>query len=826
MLARLVTALWLVGGLVSCQCAPPGSIDDGGRAGPLTFGPRQPIATFQVPVEGGVFSVGEGMLAGATITVPAGAWPAPVSLRVWAAAITAVELADVRAGSDLVELDVGEAGYAALPIEIFLPVPESPTEFGMVFAWDPQLGVLEGMASLPKAGGITFLTRHFTSFAALLIAHVRLDESVSTDFVYGTDDWAMTNRGSFATPTGQCEGQVVSALYYHQAFRRDGGEPLVEKGDGRPSGRASSHVTQEFEHDDARARQLAVWVQKSPAVSLAAVSEWHARDQYRDPSLTTKLLSAALYVTQSPQLVTIWRDRPDGGEVGHALLAFAKRATDAGHSYSISDPNWPWRALTCEEPRSLSYLFADGGGFAPYSGALNAGDPASNFTRFAYFGTWGFTDKAAVAAAWSRFEHGQPDDWLPEVGYFAAEVDTNNARAELVDGLLRTNAQLDLEAEGPSDLKWRTTIYDRNLAFWAQSPVVAGPTRLTLQPGDNLVGVYTEGDVDGRWRWLDFRWLTVRYQAPAPQLRLVGTLALPSPARDVAVDGARAHVAIDSPGYAMVDVGNPAAPALLGTLDVSPHSTGRGIATRDSWAFMGVGSFKILDVRSMAAARVTAQHGFNADCGKLLLRGEVAFVACGRKSYVSEGMLGIASTADPGDGGAGGRGLSAITWSTSVKDVAVSADGAVAWLLSGGGAVAGFSVANPRAPGATPLGSWSGLANGGVGSGLDLEGNLLFVAAEGLAVLDVTTPTAPALVGQDRYRDIRGVDAAGSVLVAVGAGQTGGRVWLYDVSDPAVPTVTASIDLPAVATAVQVVGRRAWVTGWAGAAGALYVLDF
>ena len=73
-----------------------------------------------------------------------------------------------------------------------------------------------------------------------------LPATVDSGFRPGVDDWQFTNYGSYVAPTGHCEGQSVSAIWYYVNQRLGGGaSPLYGLYDDnggnrpRPSGRTT-----------------------------------------------------------------------------------------------------------------------------------------------------------------------------------------------------------------------------------------------------------------------------------------------------------------------------------------------------------------------------------------------------------------------------------------------------------------------------------------------------------------------------------------------------------------------------------------------------------
>ncbi len=828
-LSPRLAVFWLVVHGLGCNCgAPP--LPDGGTPPllPLELGATNDLLATTLPSTGATVQVTEGPLAGLELRAPAGSWATDVPLTIRVTQVTAVHLEGVRAGSALVSFDVGDAPFAQQTLTVFIPGAAGQAEFPMVFGYERATGHLEGMPSSAVDGGTVFFTRHLSDYLTLLTQDAKLDEAVATPFRFGTDDFALKNTGSFTAPNGFCSGQVVAALHHFQT-RRDGGVTLVELGDGRPPGAASTRVTQAFALDDTKAYALASAVQKSSVFSFTNADVWRELQQHRTPALTHRLFSAALHVTRSPQYLGIERYHPDGGFAGgHALLVFGKELTDAGARYLLSDPNYPWRP-DASVPRGVEYLHAGDGGFAPYQGRLNVNDPERLYTAFAYFGTWAFVPRATVEAHWQAFERDQLGDVLPNVTLVATgSTVPGNPETALVDGLVRTDPLLRVEPN-PEPFTWRLSTFATSFGAVDTSNRTLGiPVEYPLASGDNVVGVLVEGR-DGTavpdYRFVDFRWVRVRSQAPEPgQPVLLGSVTFPSGARGIDVVGSTAYVTLDSLGLAIVDVGVPATPVTQVVSDLAPHSAGCGVVVGpDQYAFAGLGSFKIVDVRAPRAPVVVSSTGFNADCGRLVTRGEYAFVACGKKSYTSEGIVGIASIAQPQDAGVS-RGVATLTYSGTVKDVELSADGATAFLLGSSGAVAAFDVSNPRQPGTSPR---SSVAAPGYAtpSALDREGTRLFAASGRLDIFEVSDPSALRRLGADPYRDVRDVDAQGTRAVAVGALESGGKLWVYDVANPAAPNVVQSLEFAAPGTAVKVVGTRAYVTTASSAgAGALLII--
>ena len=813
----------LVAALVfsACNCQPPSGLDGG--AGLLELGEPEVALQATVPPGGGVFTVSNGPLAGLQLRVPAGTWATDTALTVSATAVHAVHRDGVRAGSALISI-TGAGSFAAKPVTLFVPGEGRADEFAMVFGYERTRGELEGMPSYPEPGGTAFVTQHFSDFLLLLTQYAKLDEAVATPFVFGTDDFALVNEDSAVARDGFCSGQVVAALHYYAERRVDGGAPLVELGDQRRPGLATStRESQAFYFDDVRAWHVVSAVQNQSLFSFSNLDRWQEVKQHEDPTLTHKLLTTALYVSRLPQLLGLERVHEDGGTTGHAVLAFAKERTNDGFRFLVSDPNWPWRADR-SEPRAVEWT---GSSFTAYPSRPNALTTTRLYTRFAYFGTWAFIPRESVRALWAKAEADELSILFPEVTLRAVgSTVAGNPDVALTDGLVRSDPRLRVAPQ--QDVPWRLTVFDESGHELARATTwTANDVEVALKEGDNVLGVRIEtSDTDDplAFRWAGFRWVTVRHVPPQTGAPVVlGQVSFTSEARELDVVGTRAAVMLDTPGLALVDVSQPASPTTLVVANISPHSTGRGVVIgADDWLYAGAGSFKLIDVRAPRSPVVGSSVGFNANCGRLVTRGEYAFVACGSLSYVSEGMLGIASLADPMNGNLS-RGVGSITWSTTIKDVALSADGTRAFLLGRSGTVATFDVSNPRAPGTMPLATLSNDAT--TSFAVDLEGTRLYVAAGELSSIDVSNPAALVRLASDPYRDARDVDAVGTRVVAVGAVGNEGRLWVYDASNPAALTVKHTLSLAMPGTAVKVVGDKAYVTTASTGVGALLIVQ-
>lgn len=235
------------------------------------------------------------------------------------------------------------------------------------------------------------------------------------------------------------------------------------------------------------------------------------------------------------------------------------------------------------------------------------------------------------------------------------------------------------------------------------------------------------------------------YRADGSDTSLVGAIGLgPNPrVVDIALDPPRnrAYLASGSQGLQIVDVLNPAAPALLATLPLAGLAS--AVAVIDSSLVVvgrrgtvGAGiTFVDTSIPTAPTPRGQLDSGFVPDPRAIAVRDTIAYVADG-----SVGLLSI-----------------------------------------------GFG--NPDAPGL--VGSFSGSA----ARDLDLSGNILLVATRsaGLQIVDVFQPALPALRATVAAPSLFGVARSANAAILL-AGNEGALV--VDIANPSAPVIRGPIGVP------------------------------
>ncbi len=286
--------------------------------------------------------------------------------------------------------------------------------------------------------------------------------------------------------------------------------------------------------------------------------------------------------------------------------------------------------------------------------------------------------------------------------------------------------------------------------------------------------------------------------------------------------GTTAYVADGSSNLALVNVTNPAAPALLGALDTAGTASGAALSPDGTKLYLANGSDG-LRIISVVVPALPVSLGAYATTGAAL---GVAISADGTKAYVAasgQGLV-IVNITNP----ALPMLLGVYNSAGSARGVTLSADGTRAYLADSGSGLAIVNVTNSAAP--ALLGTY---ATGGTAyeTALSADGETAFVAAgaQGLFALNVANATTPVLLSQHvpPSADYQSVTlASGGAVAFVAHGVAG--VAALDVSDPSRMSEIEVFDPASVggASASDVVLNAAGTRAYAAFAGAgLDVID-
>lgn len=271
----------------------------------------------------------------------------------------------------------------------------------------------------------------------------------------------------------------------------------------------------------------------------------------------------------------------------------------------------------------------------------------------------------------------------------------------------------------------------------------------------------------------------VAYDRASPAaLSRLGALALGPVAVAVTVSGSQVLAGLRSSngagGLFVLDAGNPVAMTMLGA---STHAEATAAAAAPSLAFLlRRDGLTVLDTTAPSAPIAIGSWTVpGADLNGIDVDGDVVVISEGRDVHV----LDVATPGAPLE-------LSLVTVADGVAMRPVLRDGTL-YVVTGSGLEV-FSLGFQAAP--TAGGT---IMTAGASSGFAVDGDYGYlVAGDQLIVLDLTTPTSPAVLHALTIAgdDLLGVAASGALAVVTGARN---RLYTVDVSNPASPQVSAVV---------------------------------
>ncbi|MHB1317619.1 MAG: hypothetical protein ACYCYF_03265 [Anaerolineae bacterium] len=495
----------------------------------LALGPSVTLAEAEVPVSGGTIAVERfgDPLDGLTIDVPEGCYGETVGFDVSYRPVTEVTgVGDAVVLSPLIDIDNGGA-VAQDAVALTIPVKVPEHQFPMAYYYDEATGSLEGVPVLGFSDeAVTLATQHFSTLIITALDYAALEHmEVDTGFVPGKDTWQFQNQGTYLAPDGICWGMSVSSLWYYLE------EPWQVSGQrlwgAHDNSLGDARKTLDYWQDDDWGLKIATAIQmdfdrarrdRSHDVVYQLEQELAGTGTLLDlrlskDQITFYSLVSALATTNEPQLVNVsTADR----KRAHSLIAYKLEGT----TVYVADPN-DYQA----NPPQRTLVLTDGA-FGVYTASENLLDQLagiqSGYTEVSYWGQSALTHWQQVGRLWSQ------GDRLPvDLAYRLRVVErdaggavTDEYDLDPLNPLRTTQEELELHAvaSGATPLRASLMLFDHR-----DVPIVDGP--LPLAPGENLVGVYVEGDADwvdsgGRpktgWRWLGFDWITVIREEVTP----------------------------------------------------------------------------------------------------------------------------------------------------------------------------------------------------------------------------------------------------------------------------------------------------------------------
>jgi hypothetical protein len=281
---------------------------------------------------------------------------------------------------------------------------------------------------------------------------------------------------------------------------------------------------------------------------------------------------------------------------------------------------------------------------------------------------------------------------------------------------------------------------------------------------------------------------------------VVGSIAFTNRVDDVAIQGDYAYLSNFS-NLQIVDISNPAAPSLVGTLTISGgYAVSVGVS--GSYAYLGRVStnrgFYVADVSNPYAPVLVGDiQGMNV----------YEFVVDGPLAYLCSGDFRIIDVSNPS------APQELVRVPTGGDDVAIS--GGYAFLGGGNVVIPDVQVVDlgvHETP--TPVGEYTGLS---LVLRIDVEGGLAYALGTiggnnwELHSLDMSMPSSPQVLDSLTIENgtfDRGMDIDGGTVVFV----MGDDLWIVDASTPSAMSVVSATPLDCCASDIKVEGSHVYIT--------------
>jgi len=505
-------------------------VDPGDTNANLIYGELVNLTTETISTGGGEIKIVKpgDPLDGLQLTIPPNSFPQNSTFSISYAEIKSHQLGQYfKPVSPLIRIKYN-GGFSERPLRLKIPIELPEGHFAMGFFYDRSTGKLEGLPVLDlDAKSVTIAARHFQSspggsqiqktgqgndseiIGDLVISSVderKLSQQtkISSGFLPGYDDWEFINFGSYIAAGGHCAGQALTAMWYYLEKNKKGAPQLYHAYDNIYDINKPIKMWQ----DNPQGYRFASTVQQD-----MNFDQW-ANDmdiQFTDPDLTFKAFALAILQSGEPQLVCIRKSTP--AHEGHAMIIYAVDYPN-GILY-VADPNFPGnRSIDENGTYSERKIEFTANSFRPYRSSLNAGTGVLEFDQIGYFGKTAFVKWNYISARWYEFENkivGQ--DRFPEYKLYLFST----SGEELRDNYTCSLNQLDILCKSQcsqmipnTDWLQYIQVYDTKGVLITQTDG-AGLTRINLKPGNNKFGIFLQGaDAGGKWRYLDFKWITVK----------------------------------------------------------------------------------------------------------------------------------------------------------------------------------------------------------------------------------------------------------------------------------------------------------------------------
>ncbi|HLB95624.1 MAG TPA: hypothetical protein VJK26_01830 [Patescibacteria group bacterium] len=274
---------------------------------------------------------------------------------------------------------------------------------------------------------------------------------------------------------------------------------------------------------------------------------------------------------------------------------------------------------------------------------------------------------------------------------------------------------------------------------------------------------------------------------------VAGSLTLGEAINGITISGTKAYVSIGTLGLAIINISNPAAPSVLGTLN-TPNFARASAITGTTAVIADTTGVITADVSNSASPRVLGTLAA-AVAMDVSLSGSYAYVA---DANISTGGLLVVSIANPSSPQLVNRVI------TRGAASGLTVLGSYLFMTEYSGITTNngleiFNLSNPALPQSASFVALTGFLRGrpAVVSGFAVVAS----GQGGLVTINITNPSSPSVLGRlGKVINVPAVAISGSYLYAVNNVSSGNKadIWIYNISQPNAPVHIATFTLGAV----------------------------
>jgi len=312
----------------------------------------------------------------------------------------------------------------------------------------------------------------------------------------------------------------------------------------------------------------------------------------------------------------------------------------------------------------------------------------------------------------------------------------------------------------------------------------------------------------------------------------IATLDTVGTAGDITLssDGTKAFIADGSNGLVIVDISNPSTPAILGTFTTA-STRGVTISSDGTKAYIADTGLKVINLKNTIGQIDITSSGDSA-ISSFTLSGSgseyfeidssgAIYIAKDGLDYETTTSYSLSTYATNAQGSSVGVSVTVnivniieelSRYSAGTTNIAISSDGAKAFVTSIGNGFKVLDISNPSFP--SLIGTFSSSGHNFVIK-LSSDESKAFIAdgANGFTIVDISTPSSPSNIATlDTAGFARDVAISSDGLKAFVADETNGLV-IVDISTPASPSILATLDTNGLAYGVTLSsdGTKAFV---------------